>query len=309
MTLNTDDYYTIGHAHFASGKPAQDRARSFTQGGFACAVVSDGCSSGGDTDIGATLLTLSTTKAARDITNWATPLDVASEPGRISRLISGEQQLALRSSHDRLGVSQNDLLATCVYAFIGPAGGFISVQGDGVIALKYSHGIRMHRFDWTKNAPFYPCYLESDVQRYLDVIHGGSIESAVMTHSSLFRSNLGTFRDPNLSHYPFERGRHGYLLPLSAEELAPLEFIAVFTDGICQIGKLPTGEYLLDWREAVTMMMDFKQPAGVFAKRRMMRAMKDLHKEGKGPIDDISYAVIHISHDEPYQGFEPEGAL
>jgi len=34
----------------------------------------------------------------------------------------------------------------------------------------------------------------------------------------------------------------------------------------------------------------------------MIRGIRDLHQSGKGPIDDISYAVIHIEEDVREEG-------
>ena len=44
--------------------------------------------------------------------------------------------------------------------------------------------------------------------------------------------------------------------------------------------------------------MSFKNTTGAFAKRRMVRGLKNMDKLGKDPMDDISYAVIGIGLEE-----------
>jgi hypothetical protein len=101
----------------------------------------------------------------------------------------------------------------------------------------------------------------------------------------------------------------GINFSLSTPDLPAIEYIAVFSDGICQIDggsiqsitKGPDAPFLergyLDWRDAVTALLDFKTNHGEFAKRRMVRAIKDSLGYGRGPQDDISYAVIRIEHE------------
>ncbi len=47
-------------------------------------------------------------------------------------------------------------------------------------------------------------------------------------------------------------------------------------------------------RGAVSSLLAFKNTTGEFAKRRMIRGIKDFHQVGRGPIDDISFAVVRI---------------
>ncbi|MBR1034034.1 hypothetical protein, partial [Bradyrhizobium liaoningense] len=66
--------------------------------------------------------------------------------------------------------------------------------------------------------------------------------------------------------------------------------IAVFSDGVTQVDGM-------DWRDVVTALMSFKSTGGAFVKRRMLRFLKDCQAHGKGPIDDIAMACIHIDHE------------
>ena len=130
MLFAGDSYFYIGRGHFEAGKPCQDYALAGTNGRAAYAIVSDGCSTGGKTDVGARILALSTAKtlghtAVRAIAEPVT--DVLPE-------ISVRQRLVVTCSQEILGLSQSDILATCVYCYFTPQGGYIHLEGDGVIA-------------------------------------------------------------------------------------------------------------------------------------------------------------------------------
>jgi hypothetical protein len=87
-------------------------------------------------------------------------------------------------------------------------------------------------------------------------------------------------------------GIRGITKRFTAEELAEIEYIAVFSDGVTQIENL-------GWQKAVSQLLAFKTTAGEFATRRLIRAVKDAEQLGKGPIDDIAYAVIKIPEPQP----------
>lgn len=112
----TDSFY-VG----AKGKPiCQDYAKHYKSG---LAVLSDGCSSGGETHLGAAMTVLC---------------------GRYTRMTA-----------DDLGLTFNDMVATCVRIEETE----YSISGDGTILIKYLDGsqkiINVH---FSQNAPDYPAY-------------------------------------------------------------------------------------------------------------------------------------------------------
>lgn len=292
----TDHYFQIGSAHYSNGKPCQDYSRSGSNELIACAIVSDGCSTGGHTDVGSRILTLSTFQAIRD---HAKASRGALDTAVVS--ITSRQQQIISTSKIVLGLEPKDMYATCVYAYLTLNGGFIHVQGDGVVALKYRNGnIKMFRYDWAKNAPFYPSYDDADAKMYINNphLHEGDERTALLTGIETFRNFGGAYSAEQIRILPFSEGRNGAVINLSIAELTELEYCAVFTDGITQIGKLPRAEEFIDWKDAVVEFLGFKSLAGEFVKRRMIRGLKDLEKLGKGPIDDISCAVVRIDNTE-----------
>ncbi|MBP9821866.1 MAG: protein phosphatase 2C domain-containing protein [Candidatus Pacebacteria bacterium] len=278
MKLYADHYFHIGAAHYSSGKPCQDYSISGSNGTEAYAIVSDGCSTGGNTDVGARVLALATLQALKDSHLFVGRADMD------SRLIASAQQATLKSTQLMLGLNRVDMLSTCAYIFINQNSGFVHVQGDGVIALRYRNGeTMMFRSDWTKNAPFYPAYDDADAITFIDRIHGGNVVEATMS----IKQCSSRVEEENINLIPFQDARSGFVVELSREKLSELEFIAVFSDGVTQVEGV-------SWQEAVSSLLAFKNTTGEFAKRRMIRGIKDFHQVGRGPIDDISFAVVRI---------------
>lgn len=291
LRFSTDHYFHIGSAHYQSGKPCQDYALSGVYSPVACAVVSDGCSTGRHTDVGARVLTLSTLQAIRD---HAKASGGALNTAVVS--ITSRQQQILSTTRIILGLERNDMLATCGYVYLTQFGGFVHVQGDGVIALKYRNKqkIKMFRYEWDDNTPYYPSYGDGDLEKFA-AAHGGDWDAVRLrrTVAVKYADDNYSEEDEDREGFTLREGLEGVALNIPPELLEDLEFVGVFTDGITQIGE-PNGSDALDWRVAVQEFMAFKTAAGEFAKRRMIRGIRTLAEVGKGPVDDISYAVVRI---------------
>ncbi len=290
MKFYTDHYFHIGSAHYASGKPCQDYSLSGANETIACAIISDGCSTGRHTDIGSRILTLSTLQAIRDHSKASGgALDTA-----IVSITSRQQQI-IGTTRLILGLERVDMLATCGYVYITKHGGFVHIQGDGVIGLKYRDGhIKMSRYDWADNTPFYPSYGDGGIENFIGT-HGGNLDIPRLSCSNIICKTDGSYEEENSQEFSLREGLEGIVLKISEAELSEIEFVAVFSDGITQIEKV-------DWKDAVTSMFAFKNVNGEFAKRRMMWEIKSLQKNGKSPVDDISYAVVRIEKTEEKGG-------
>ncbi len=281
--LYTDHHFHIGSTHLTSGKPCQDYANSVVYNNAALAIISDGCSTGGHTDIGSRVLALSIMAAFRD--HWITNRDALSET--VPQEISLRQEIVSAGIRQLLNLQPQDMLATCVYAYISPNGGFVHVQGDGVVIFKYQNGcIEVSRFEWSDNRPFYPAYNEFGLSNFIQA-HGDNLNNLRLSEEKWMRKNEEEFIDCGTANFTLSEGIGGIVMDIPEKLLINLEFIAVFSDGITQIDKL-------DWKSAVQMFTAFKNTKGAFAKRRMIRGIKDTQKIGKGPIDDIACAVVRV---------------
>lgn len=271
MRFSADSYFCIGAAHVTAGKPCQDYALSRSTDDSACAVVSDGCSTGGHTDIGSRIMALA---ACNSVTG-----------GRTSRSADEDRESIVESARDLLHVFPTDMLATCILASVDHTGAYYRVHGDGVVAVGTAYGgIEMSHFEWADNTPFYPAYSEADRQRFIQV-HGDEGRYRLRSET-VFEPDSNSFLIP----YTVREGMQGILRRFPPQYLLDIKFIAVFSDGVAQIENV-------GWKDAIRELLAFKSTTGEFVKRRAMAAIRKWKESGKGPIDDFSMAVIYIDHD------------
>jgi len=287
--LSADAYFTIGHDHFHAGKPCEDYAIASAHEGAAYAVVSDGCSSGRNTDVGARVVALATAAALRE--HWISTLRLDGNRA-VANDIHTRARSIVAGSATLLSLAEEDLLATCLYAYVTHSGGFVHLLGDGVIALQYRDGhIKAWRYEWEGNMPFYPAYTDASFERFTKA-HGGDLDGARMRGSHFAVHDKNAQTEPESSfELTLREGIRGIILAIPSEIFATLKTIAVFSDGVTQIEGT-------DWKDAVREFLAYKSTTGAFVKRRAMRAIKDMEKRGKGPLDDFACAAITLANNE-----------
>lgn len=291
MLFSADEYFHIGCTHYTAGKPCQDHALSRSAETIACAIVADGCSTGGHTDAGARVLTFATLQAIRDHAKASRgSLDTAEES------ISARQRQLIGTVRPLLGLEKNDMLATCAYIYCTPHGALIRVQSDGVAAIQYRDGgIAMWRYEWVGNMPFYPSYEGAELEAFMKA-HAADKDGMSFTSELVVAHPDGSYSDGVIESHALKEGIMGISMRISRDCMKEVACIAVFSDGVTQVENF-------EWRRAVVECLAFKNGFGEFAKRRMIRAIKRMHEVGKGPMDDISYAVVRI---EPANAGEGE---
>ncbi len=288
MRFYTDDYFHIGTSHLGMGAPCQDYAlsRSSEDGSMAYAIVSDGCSTGGRTDSGARVVAHTAEVAIRDEWQRNGAPQLSSIPE-----MTMQQKILMQSAKENLGLVREDLLATCMYAYVSAKGGFVHVRGDGVIAFVHPDGAMfLRRYNWANNMPLYPAYAGDNFARFINA-HGGLDKEALTEERWWYQSEKG-FVNLGSCVYSIRKSIGGITTQLKESSgINGYKYVAVFTDGVTEVDGM-------DWKEAVLSLVSFKNVAGSFAKRRMISFIKDARKYGKGPIDDIAYAVIRVSENE-----------
>ena len=286
MQFFTDEYFHIGRAHLGNGQPCQDYALSGQIKESAWAIISDGCSGGGKTDIGARLIALTTAKAIKNILETPT-----GKRGEIFPAVEKERQKALAKLQTELDISLLDMLATCLYLLATPKKVVMHIAGDGVMAVKYRNGeIVLRNFEWAKNMPYYPIYQNGLLEQFIQA-HGNDQDEKHLKEQRWFIDQSGDFYLCFEQNHSIRIGVQGLTIAFSPEEMAKIAFLAVFSDGVTQVDGVSTPE-------VVRRLLSFKNLAGVFAKRRMIRFIKNAQKNGRGPIDDISMAVIGLEKEE-----------
>lgn len=287
--FTTDSHFLIGKSHITSGKPCQDFALSgLLEFDAAFAIAADGCSTGRHTDMGSRVLTFATARAIQ--AHWTTTRK--SFGPKVPDEIAFFQQVGTGGVQTTLGLDLRDLLATCVYGFVSPEGGFVHLQGDGVYAFRLKSGaVIMTRFDWDNNAPCYPAYAVDNFRGYIKS-QGDDVDALAMTSETVEFNSEGEEIGRLTDQISLGIGIRGITKPITPKELEGIEFIAVFSDGVTQIENL-------EWQLAVQQLLAFKTTAGEFATRRLTRMVKDAEKLGRGPLDDIAYAVIKVPELQP----------
>ena len=262
----TDSAFVIGLKNKNAGKPCQDYALSGKCIGGAYAVVSDGCSSGRYTDVGARTIVHSTVHALEN--GQYTPKGIVGAL-EVQKKLWGLKHEDMLATLDVITETNNDIL--------------LRIFGDGVIAVDYGDEIVMYRFDWDKNIPFYLEYYNCGYNEFSNIHNVGKMSLPV--HVEVYSTKTKTSRATRLS---FSDGVSGTCV-LVDESVA--RSVAIFSDGVTQIDGV-------DWKDAVQELLAFKTIGKDFAKRRLRIAVRGWEKKGRGPIDDLSIGVIVFKKEE-----------
>jgi hypothetical protein len=281
IIFSADHYFHIGAPHLTGGKPCQDYALSGVLGDIAYAIVSDGCSTGGNTDVGARLVALST---ATIIKKFA----FIKLTNRLPEDVNVRQSVVLAETQEILGLTVPDLYATSIYACLSKEGGYVSVRGDGAIALKYRSGsIEIFRYDWLDNTPYYPAY-EGAGEAVFVTAHGENLEAFRFKEEHFVFEPGGVCEWKETRNLTLREGMEGVVLDISKEKVeSELAFVAVFSDGVEQIEETA-------FTDAVIKFLAYKNIHGEFVKRRLIKAIKEVQKSGLQLLDDVANAVIAI---------------
>lgn len=289
MVTQTDHVFYLGEQHRRIGKPNQDYALSgVLESGLMYSIVSDGCSSGGMTDIGSRLMVLATKKALETL---VLNQEFIRRDDAVM-MINMHRDKYLKSYRKLLGLQFKDLLATCLYAVSSQDFVLLHMTGDGVISLRYENQLLIHHFEWDKNTLYYPIYGLSDQDEHFKQIHSENETPFSYVKSVVPLIDSSDESIDCFSAYNVVTGISGWTICLNAggedTNLSKLISVGLFSDGVDQVDGF---SYL----DVVKQLMDFKSVKGQFAVRRMNSFLKSARKNGKGPSDDISYAVIQFN--------------
>lgn len=281
--IYADEYYYIGSVHRAKGSPCQDHALSYVDEKMAFGSISDGCSQGENTDVGARVINYATLQALKNCA-----LDKNSNVAQIVECVQSERLKILARVQQMLGLKNADLLATNLYAAIFAQTALVHVAGDGVVAVVDIEGnMEVRRFLWEDNAPHYPFY-DLHQQDQFVAFHGNDLLASRLSEERWCIGENGFKKFLSSNSYSLIRGMQGITLDLSADwQNGTLAFISVFSDGVEQVDNI-------EWLDAVRECLTYKNTNGLFVKRRMMRFIKESAKIYKGPLDDISCATLYV---------------
>lgn len=285
-TRNADSHFVIGKLHIKQNSPCQDHALFGQLDDTLFIVVSDGCSSGRHTDIGARIITCTTIIAIKEC--LAVTEDLAELPDLIHQEITSRaNKIAIE-----MGLENQDLLATCVYAVITPNGGFVHILGDGHVILKGKNDdLFLINTEWKNNTPYYP----ADDRKQSFIKEHSKTENGNKSLKIEMINILEDFDTEDEIFLNIQESIKGFILPLSTEDIESLEVIVISSDGISNFKK--DGKLLQPLEVAKKLTM-FKNWEGEFVKRRLSRGLLDFSKEETFPDDDVALAAIHFTTKE-----------
>lgn len=255
--MHADSIYMIGATHSV----CQDYAVAKDS----YIVLSDGCSTSPDTDIGSRLLV----KAAEHLIDAKTDLE---------NLPEGAARLALKWA-EAMMLPALAVDATLLIALIDDDDVVISCSGDGVIVTETIDGRRdIYDISYPSGYPLYPVYLHQP-DRFATMVSSGRSIKKVKHISNVEPSQIDSF--DSVTHFVRLR-KEAY------------RFIALMSDGVRSF--FTTAERSvasLDTLSVISELVAFKSWNGEFVGRRVKRFMKDCRSRGWEHADDLSMGVLY----------------
>lgn len=266
MKFNADFFYCIGSSHhfcedFANASVSEDGTKAF-------AIVSDGCSSAKDSQIGSMLLTKSAEQHLYPIRDSIEMVNLAMQGANVFRRT--------------IGVSLEALRATLLTVLVGEEAFCVTATGDGVIVArnKNTHEITIVEIIYESGAPFYPIYAltQADCDQYLTQFPGNYTvrfyTNGIMTQEITIPVNQENGMKPYAWDFSFEK----------------YDLVGVISDGAQSFYK--NINVPIPMVEIVNEMFAFKNTQPNFVKRRMQKAFKAFDKLGYNHHDDFSIGVV-----------------
>lgn len=254
MTTHANGYFAIGSSHIV----CQDYVRTGkTKDGMAYALLSDGCSSSEDTDIGSRLLCLN---AEYQVKRNGEDFDPA-------HIIYDAQ-----ASAKDLGLDETALDATLLIAVETETHIEVFVIGDGVVAARRRDGGKpfIRKSSYPMGAPFYLSYLlDPERLALFDALEG----NALVTEGD---------RCENVKNIP------SFSLPK-----ADFDLVILMSDGAESFRKAVT--IPVPYTEIVEQMLKVQGAAGEFMIRRASKFLKSYCKaQDWTHYDDFSVAGLFL---------------
>ena len=276
MIKNIDSFMTIGNSH----EVCEDYIYSSFQVD-PYIILSDGCSSSKNTDVGARVLVHS----ARNILNrFIHRTGIPIEADVLGDMIANEAEETIR----KLGLNNSALDATLIIAYRLKDKIIINVFGDGNVILKKKDGTtKMYNYQYAKNMPYYLSYYVDSGRQHqyckemFEIDEGGKCLVTALYNDDEFNVSTGDFvKIPT------------FILPIEDYEM-----IGIASDGIESFFSPHDNSSKKGFEEVIEELTAFKGTVGEFLKRRCKRAIKNYKKEGVEHYDDVSIGVMLIGDD------------
>lgn len=258
--MNVDGIFLKGRSHHI----CEDYMLYGTEP-FPYIIISDGCSSSKNTDVGARILAHTTRR------NIKTAFDYSYK--EFGMLVAALSKASIQS----LGLSTTAMDATLI--MVAYINGMYNVRlyGDGSIF----YDSRYLTLDYTGNAPYYLSYWvdRERANAFLDKF--GSYVTLIENSEGFTQKNT---IDIDETFFVFSK----FLADVKSDR--PNHPLLIASDGIEQISTL--NKQTMDAKTMAKAFTNFKTTKGEFVKRRVLREMKNQEKQGYYSMDDLSVGCI-----------------
>lgn len=283
--MNADSAFQIGSSHavcqdYSLAGAWLPSAHAEARGSRPHVILSDGCSSSPDTDIGARLMVKAAERTLREH---------GGPPGRDLTEIHEEAARLALTWAELLGLRPQAVDATLLTAHLDGEELAIGCSGDGVVCLQtWAGALDVYSISYPSGYPLYPSYTHQP-ERLLAL--GDARRSG---------KEVRHFRSAAVEDclQPRDVSGGGALTEVFTVKAADYKCAALFSDGIhsfFRAGLTEAGGRV----EAVPMelvlcdLISFKTTRGAFVGRRMKRFQKDCRQKGWQHADDLSVGALH----------------
>jgi len=301
---NTDHYIEQGSGH----AQCEDYALSGIYRSVPYIIVSDGCGSSDQTDVGARLTAHSFKAALASFLDSRVGSVQAVGERELHHELRSRTLVRIRRAAETLRVPLTACDATLLAAFVLDGKCRLFRSGDGTIIFKNKQGFEAIHTEYADNTPYYLSYL-LDARRndaYQGRVEIGHVHVKQMVWDQQFRQTA--------ARTIARVDRKPQWFCLDAEDL---EWVIVTSDGLSSYAQDPykgtgtfkgtgkencdkgndkgTGKENSGFERILQRVAGFKSFNGNFVERRMKRLQKECGKEGMVHYDDVSVAAIYGS--------------
>lgn len=276
--MKADSYFEIGSTH----QVCQDYALSGVLPGMSYGIVSDGCSTAPNSEIGAQILAYA---AKNCIELYSGIMRGSYEFSSFSSMLGNAILQKADIIRKIYPIDYNSLQATLMIAVMLEKRGYVFVWGDGVIVKRYKRengfisGVT--HIDYPNNAPF---YLSTDQESYQRKFGADSVVKFRKSLLDNTESPVGSSENVQ----PFHKFYCEEVTDISYN--TSLHSISIMSDGVLQyldenVSPVPVDSVLEE-------MLDYSNYNGPFVARTMNFLKRQLIRKKWTHADDISIATI-----------------
>ena len=259
--MHADSAYVMGMGH----RVCQDYARAGSHANLAYGIVSDGCSSSPDTDVGARLLALTAERLCKQYSDEGRfKIDIP----RVARVAESAREIFVST------LPCESLDATLLVLVAQENVVKASFMGDGAIAARLPYGdLLIWEAEAPDGYPRYPNYLNNNARK-------ANVEAGDRWVVRL--SNGGEYSTRDVIAFN--------------QDIEDADVVAVFSDGVRSFTDAERNP--IPGASVIAELMDFKGYHGAFVQRRLYAFMRAAAKRGWRHEDDVAMAAIHMAVEE-----------